>query len=61
MVCIFLISKFVGPFSEDYFYHITSDDNIVHQAIVDDKKMFTNLFVGFFENINDSRVFRKFD
>jgi hypothetical protein len=56
----FSISKFVGFVGEDYFYHITSDDNIVCQAIVDDKKLFIDLFVGFFKSVNDSRVFRKF-
>jgi hypothetical protein len=56
----FSISKFVGSFSEYYFYHIIGDDNIVCQAIVDDKKLFTDLFVGFFESVNDSRVLRKF-
>jgi hypothetical protein len=35
----FSISKFVGPFGEDYFYHIIGDDNIVCQVIVDDKKI----------------------
>jgi len=53
-------SKFVGSFSEDYFNHITGDDNIVCQVIVDDKKLFIDLFIGFFENVNDSRVLRNF-
>ncbi len=56
----FSISKFVGFFSEDYFYHITCDDNIVCQVIVGDKKLFTDLFVGFFESVNDSKVLGKF-
>jgi hypothetical protein len=56
----FSISKFVGSFSEDYFYHITCDDNIMCQVIVGDKKMFIDLFFAFFENVNDSRVLRKF-
>lgn len=54
------ISKFVGSFCEDYVYHITCNDNFVCQAILDDKKLFTNLFIAFFENVNDSRVLRKF-
>jgi hypothetical protein len=60
MVCIFQLQSFVGSFSEDYFYHIIGDDNILFQAIVDDKKMFIDLFVGFFKSVNDSRVLRKF-
>ncbi len=53
------ISKFVGSFNEDYFYHITCDDNIMCQAIANDKKMFTDLFIGFLESVNDLRVLRK--
>ncbi len=44
----FSISKFVGSFSEDYFYHIIGGDSIMCQSIVDDKKMFIDLFIGFF-------------
>jgi hypothetical protein len=56
----FSISKFVGSFNENYFYHIIGNDNTVCQAIVHDKKLFTDLFVGFFKSVNDSRFLRKF-
>jgi hypothetical protein len=53
-------SKLVGPFSEDCFYHKTCIYSIVCQAIVDDKKLYTNLFVGLLGSANDSRVLRKY-
>lgn len=53
-------SKLVGPFSEDCFYHKTGNYNIVCQAIVDDKKLYTNLFIGLLGSANDSKVLRKY-
>jgi hypothetical protein len=63
-------SKLVGPFSEDCFYHKTCNYSIVCQAIVDDKKLYTNLFVdslgvpmtlGFLENMDFMLMFNNKD
>jgi hypothetical protein len=53
-------SKPNGTFCENYFYHKTRRYNVVCQAIVDDQKKFTNIFVGLPRSVNDSKNFKRF-
>jgi hypothetical protein len=48
-----------GLFSEDYYYFKTGGYSIVCQAVVDCKKLFTNLFIGLPGSINDTRVLHR--
>jgi len=44
---------------ENYYYHKLDGYSLVAQVVVDYKKKFTNVFVGFPRNLNDSRVLHK--
>jgi hypothetical protein len=45
-------------FLEDYWYFKTGAYSLVAQAVVDLKKLFTNMYVGLPGSINDQRVLR---
>jgi len=45
---------------ENYYYHKLGGYSLVAQVVVDYKKMFIDVFVGFPRNLNDSRVLHKF-
>ncbi len=44
---------------ENYYYHKLDGYNLVAQVVVDYKKKFTNVFVGFPRNLNYSMVLHK--
>jgi hypothetical protein len=46
-------------FPEDYWYFKTSAYSMVAQAVVDSKKLFTNVYVGLPGSVNDQRVLRR--
>jgi hypothetical protein len=56
----FSISKPNRTLCEYYFYHKTTRYNVVCQAIVNDQKQFTNIFVGLPGSVNDYKVLRRF-
>jgi hypothetical protein len=53
------ILKPQGGFVEDYYYHNTSNYNIVAQVVNRNKKII-DICMGFLGNVNESRVFHKF-
>jgi hypothetical protein len=55
----FSTSKPNGTLCEDYFYHKTIRYSGVFQAIVDDQKQFTNIFMGLPGSVNEFRVVRR--
>ncbi len=55
----FSISKIDGVLWENYFYQKKLGYNVVCEAIVDDQKQITNIFVGFPGSVNDSRVLKR--
>ncbi len=54
------ILKLQGGFVEDYYYHNTSNCNIVAQVVVNCNKKIIDIFIGFLGNVNESRVLHKF-
>jgi hypothetical protein len=45
---------------EDYYYHKTSEYNVVAQVVVHWNKRFIYVFVGILRIVNDSRVLHRF-
>jgi hypothetical protein len=48
-----------SAFPEDYWYYKTGAYSMVAQAVVDVKKLFTNIYVGLLGSVNDQRVLRR--
>lgn len=53
------ISKPLGPFPEDYYYHKIGGYSMIAQAIFDCNKHFIDLFVGLPGSVNDSMVLKR--
>jgi hypothetical protein len=43
---------------EDYWYFKTGTYSTVAQAVVDEKKLFTNIYFGLSGSVNDQRVLK---
>jgi hypothetical protein len=48
-----------SAFPEDYWYYKTGAYSMVAQAMVDVKKLYTNIYVGLPGSVNDQRVLRR--
>ncbi len=54
------IAKPIGVLFENYYYHKTEGYTIVAQAVVDNQKMFLDIYVGLPGNVNDFHVLKKY-
>jgi hypothetical protein len=57
--CIHIAIPKPPTFPEDYWYYKTRAYSMVAQAVVDAKKLFTNVYIGLPGPVNDQRVLRR--